>query len=89
MDPPGKGNLFSPTLRSRVDIRRAVGGRALCEDLRTGCGVLVDDRAGPFSALDFAYGRQSLRPVRPARCAERDPGATAGGPLAREAQRCG
>lgn len=69
VDPPGKGNLFSPTLRSRVDIRRSVGGRALCEDLRTGCGVLVDDRAGPFSALDFAYGRQSLRPVRPARCA--------------------
>ena len=69
VDPPGKGNLFSPTLRSRVDIRRAVGGRAHCEDLRTGCGVLVDDRAGPFSVLDFAYGRQSLRPVRPARCA--------------------
>jgi len=69
VDPPGRGNLFSPTLRSRVDIRRSVGGRAHCEDLRTGCGVLVDDRAGPFSAIDFAYGRQSLRPVRPARCA--------------------
>ncbi len=69
VDPPGKGNLFSPTLRSRVDIRRSVGGRAHCEDLRGGCRVLVDDRAGPFSAFDFAYGRQSLRPVRPARCA--------------------
>ena len=69
VDPPGSGNLFSPTLRSRVDIRRSVGGRAHCEDLRTGCGVLVDDRAGPFSVVDFAFGRQSLRPVRPARCA--------------------
>lgn len=69
VDPPGKGNLFSASLRSRVDIVKADGARALCEDLRTGCGILVDDRAGPFSAVDFAFGRQTLKVVRPARCA--------------------
>jgi len=70
-DPPGKGNLFSPTLRSRVDIVKADGAKALCEDLRTGCGILIDDRAGAFSAADFGFGRQTLRAVRPARCATR------------------
>jgi len=69
IDPAGQGNLFSPTLRSRVDIVTRQGSRAVCEDLRNGCGLLVDDRAGPFSALDFAYGRQTLAPVRPASCA--------------------
>lgn len=70
-DPAGKGNLFSVSLRSRVDIVRADGTRAVCEDLRTGCGVLGDDRAGPFSAVDFGFGRQQLTPARPARCATR------------------
>ena len=71
VDAQGDANLFSKDLRSRLDVRRADGSRALCEDLRTGCGILVDDRAGAFSAVDFAFGRNSLRPVRPARCATR------------------
>ena len=69
IDPEGKGNLFSPTLRSRIDIATRQGAKVVCEDLRTGCGVLVDDRSGPFSALAFGYGRQTLAPVRPASCA--------------------
>ncbi|MBA3306452.1 MAG: hypothetical protein H0U25_11100 [Thermoleophilaceae bacterium] len=70
-DPAGNGNLFSASLRSRVDIVRADGAKAVCEDLRTGCGLLGDDRSGPFSALDFGFGRQTLTAVRPARCATR------------------
>jgi dienelactone hydrolase len=71
VDPSGDANLFSKDLRSRIDVRRADGSTANCEDLRTGCGILVDDRAGAFSAAEFAFGRQSLRPRRPARCASR------------------
>ncbi len=67
IDPFGDPNLFSRDLRSRIDFRRADGSRALCEDLRNGCGLLADDRAASFSALDFAEGRQSLAAVRPAR----------------------
>lgn len=72
VDPSGDANIFSRDLRSRVDFKRSDGSKALCEDLRSGCGILADDGAGAFSALDFAYGRQSLRRVRPAaggRCA--------------------
>lgn len=69
VDPAGQGNLFSPTLLSRIDIATRQGDKVLCEDLRNGCGVLGDDRSGPFSALEFGYGRQSLAPVRPASCA--------------------
>ena len=69
VDPAGKGNLFSPTLRSRIDIVKLDGTKAVCEDLRTGCGILADDRAGPFSALEYGYGRQTLATVRPVRCA--------------------
>ena len=71
VDAQGDANLFSKDLRSRIDVRRSDGSRALCEDLRRGCGILVDDRAGAFSAAGFAFGRNSLRPVRPARCATR------------------
>ena len=53
------------------DRRRSDRSRALCEDLRAGCGILVDDRAGPFSAVGFGLGHESLRAVRPARCATR------------------
>ena len=60
MDAQGDANLFSKDLRSRIDVRRSDGSRALCEDLRTGCGILVDDRAGAFSAFGFA-----LRPQQP------------------------
>jgi len=69
IDPTGDPNVFSRDLRSRLDFKRADGSGALCEDLRTGCGVLADDGAGPFSGVDFAYGRQSLSRVRPGRCA--------------------
>ena len=69
VDPAGKGNLFSVSLRSRIDIVRMDGISAQCEDLRTGCGILGDDRAGPFSAAEFGFGRQTLQPVRPPSCA--------------------
>ena len=71
VDPQGDANLYSKDLRSRIDVRRADRSRAICEDLRAGCGILVDDRAGPFSAVGFGLGYQSLRPIRPARCATR------------------
>ena len=69
IDPDRDANLFSRDLRSRIDVRRDDRSRALCEDLRDGCGLLSDDGSGRFSALDFAYGRVALRRVRPARCA--------------------
>jgi hypothetical protein len=69
VDPAHDGNLYSRDLRSRIDVRRADGSKAVCEDLRAGCGILSDDGSGPFSALDFAYGRQSLRRVRTIKCA--------------------
>ena len=71
VDAQGDANLYSKDLRSRIDVKRADGSSALCEDLRAGCGILADDRAGAFSAVGFAFGRKSLRPVRPARCATR------------------
>ncbi len=44
VDPAGRGNLFSANLRSRYDFPRADGsGQVLCEDLRQGCGLLVND----------------------------------------------
>jgi dienelactone hydrolase len=71
VDPNKDPNTYSRDLLSRIDVRRSDRSHALCEDLRKGCGILVDDRAGPFSAIDFAYGRNSLKPRRPARCASR------------------
>ena len=58
VDPQGDANLYSKDLRSRIDVRRSDGSRALCEDLRAGCGILVDDRAGPFSAVGFGLGQR-------------------------------
>ena len=69
IDPDQDANLFSRDLRSRIDFKRADGSRALCEDLRDGCGLLADDGSGRFSALDFANGGDTLRQVRPTRCA--------------------
>lgn len=69
VDPDHDANVYSRYLRSRIDIRRSDRSRALCEDVRKGCGILVDDLAGPFSALDYAYGRDSLAPRRKVRCA--------------------
>ena len=64
VDPAGDANLFSKDLRSRIDVALRAGGRALCEDLREGCGILAADGAGPFSVLDYAYGRQSLTVIQ-------------------------
>ena len=71
VDAQGDANLYSKDLRSRIDVKRTDGSRALCEDLRVGCGILVDDRAGDFSVEDFAFGRDTRTAVRPARCATR------------------
>jgi hypothetical protein len=43
IDPAGRGNLFSANLRSRFDFPKAGGGQIHCEDLRQGCGLLVND----------------------------------------------
>ena len=81
--PTGDGNLFSEYLRSRVDFRRADGSRALCEDVRSGCGLLAPDGlpVGTFSVLDYAYGRQRLAP-RASPLRRRGPRPAAARPLA-------
>jgi dienelactone hydrolase len=43
VDPAGRGNLFSANLRSRYDFPKVGGGQVHCEDLRQGCGLLVND----------------------------------------------
>ena len=43
VDPAGRGNLFSANLRSRYDFPKVGGGQIHCEDLRQGCGLLVND----------------------------------------------
>ena len=43
IDPNHDGNMFSFYYPSRLDIRRAGGGRFTCEDLRTGCTGMVSD----------------------------------------------
>ena len=46
VDLNGDANLFSFYFRSRLDVARASGGRAACDDLRAGCAVLAPD-GGP------------------------------------------
>ena len=59
VDPAGRGNLFSANLRSRFDFPRADGsGQVLCEDLRQGCGLLVND-APPLPSPPTAGGSGS------------------------------
>ena len=67
VDAQGDANLYSKDLRSRIDVKRADGSKALCEDLRVGCGILVDDRAGAVLG-----GGLRVRQATPARrCAPR------------------
>jgi dienelactone hydrolase len=47
IDPAGDGNLFSGYFRSRLDVGRAGGTRAVCEDVRAGCPALVADDGAP------------------------------------------
>ena len=85
IDPDRDANLFSSDLRSRIDVRRDDGSRALCEDLRGGCGLLSDDGSGRFSALDFAYGRVTPAPRAPDPLRLGDPPAPPARPVALEA----
>lgn len=56
IDPAGRGNLFSANLRSRFDFPRADdSGQVHCEDLRQGCGLLVND-ARPLPGAGAAAG---------------------------------
>ena len=68
VDPQGDANLYSKDLRSRIDVRRADGSRALCEDLRGGCGILPTT-ARAVLRVDFGVRPRHPRAVRPARCA--------------------
>jgi dienelactone hydrolase len=56
IDPNHDANMFSFYYRSRLDIRRAAGGRFTCEDLRTGCPGMVsaDGWNGGYSYLEVA-----------------------------------
>ena len=56
IDADRDGNLFSFYYRSRLDIRRASGGRFKCEDIRAGCTGLSsnDGWSGSYSYLDVA-----------------------------------
>ncbi|RNL79917.1 hypothetical protein EFL95_13365 [Nocardioides marmorisolisilvae] len=45
LDPVADANLFSWHFRSRLDVAGQGGGRVRCEDLRTGCGLLVPSSA--------------------------------------------
>ena len=65
VDPAGRGNLFSANLRSRFDFPRADGsGQVLCEDLRQGCGLLVND-APPLPTCPRPAGRAQGPAPRP------------------------
>ena len=56
IDPNHDANMFSTYYRSRLDFRKAGGGRFLCEDVRTGCsGMLSSDGwSGGYSYLEVA-----------------------------------
>jgi dienelactone hydrolase len=60
---PKDGNLFSFYLRSRISIGLSGGGRAECDDLRSGCDALVasDGWPGEFSYLAVANSPDRLR----------------------------
>jgi dienelactone hydrolase len=54
VDLKGDGNLFSFYYRSRLDVARSAGGRAVCENIRSGCPGLAPDGLGPYSHLAAA-----------------------------------
>jgi dienelactone hydrolase len=56
VDPNHDGNMFSFYSLSRLDFRRAGGGRFRCEDMRTGCAGLTsnDGWNGDYSYLGIA-----------------------------------
>ena len=59
LDPAGGGNLLSDWSTSRLDVRRADGGRFRCEDLRAGCaGQVTDDgQAADWGFLPIATAK--------------------------------
>ncbi|MFD0949046.1 alpha/beta hydrolase family protein [Paraperlucidibaca wandonensis] len=61
LDPAGKGNMFSSSTRSRLDLRLKNGARWICEDLRQGCVGLVDADgvSGDYSFLDISTRPES------------------------------
>lgn len=55
IDTNGDPNLFSFYLSSRYDLSLASGGRAICDDIRTGCpGMGPDGRPVPYGHHEFA-----------------------------------
>ncbi|MBA2505742.1 MAG: hypothetical protein H0V29_07335 [Thermoleophilaceae bacterium] len=67
IDPDKDGNTYSSYLRSRIDIKRADGSKATCEDLRKGCGILKDDGLPGFGLKEFAFGQEGPKPGSAAR----------------------
>ena len=71
VDPRHDGNMLSAFFRSRIDIGLAAGGRAECEDLRSGCAALVasDGELPDYSYLEEARtpegGGRPYNPVAP------------------------
>jgi len=57
----GEGNLFSFYYPSRLDVGLAGGGRARCENLRSGCASLRRD----CEPVPFSYLALALTPDRP------------------------
>ena len=65
IDPDRDGNMYSFYYRSRLDIRRAGGGRFKCEDIRSGCaGPVVQRRRG--TAATRTSTSRTRRTVAPA-----------------------
>jgi dienelactone hydrolase len=70
VDPAGRGNLFSANLRSRFDFPRADGsGQVHCEDLRQGCGLLVNDAPPLSTGSPAATGQTTGTASKPLPCA--------------------
>ena len=59
VDPNRDGNMFSSFFRSRIDVALAGGGRARCEDLRSGCPALVANDGEP---PDYSYLEEARTP---------------------------
>ncbi|MCW2801588.1 MAG: hypothetical protein JWQ70_3060 [Aeromicrobium sp.] len=54
LDDPKGGNILSWHFRSRIDIHTATGQKANCEDLRSGCSVMVPTASDGWSGeYDF------------------------------------
>jgi dienelactone hydrolase len=80
IDPHGDGNKFSFYYRSSLDIARAGGGRAICDDLRAGCPALTSSDGQP---PNWSYVGFANTPDRPAA----GPGAKPRRPTARVKRR--